>query len=85
MADKPNTLYSLFDKDKGDYLNTGLNSKTRKEAINDGIDFILSDGGTSNVSEIKRMSLKIKEMYLAGHNLFVDVHTEELVVADEDF
>lgn len=79
-------MYSLFDRDKNDYLNTGLNSPSKKEAINDGINFILSDGGNSRPSEIKRLSLKSKEMYLAGHNLFVEEHEEKLPDEfDEDF
>lgn len=71
-------MYSIFDKDKGDYLYTGLNSSSKKEAINDGIEFILSDGGTSAPSLIKRLSYANKEQYLNGHNLIVEEHSERL-------
>ncbi len=71
-------MYSLFDRDKGDYLNTGLNSKTRKQAINDGIEFLLSDGGCERPSQIRRLSLDSKEAYLRGNDLFLEEHSEKL-------
>jgi hypothetical protein len=71
-------LYSFWDKDTQGYLNSGLNSKTKKALINDGIDFILSDGGTGARDErlIRSMSLKAKQAHLAIHNLIIEEHKE---------
>lgn len=74
-------MHSIFDNDKGDYLHAGLNSPSKKEAINDAIDFILSDGGTSAPSLIRRLSYANKEHYLNGHNLIVEEH--EMPLPDE--
>lgn len=77
-------MHSIFDKDKGDYLYTGLNSPSKKEAINDGIEFVLSDGGTSAPSLVRRFSYVNKEHYLNGHNLIVEEHLERLPDEFED-
>lgn len=76
--------FSIFDSETGCHLHTGLNSKNRKDAINDGVDYILSDGGTEAPSRVKRMNLKDKEGYLAGHNLTIEEHTKRLPDEDDD-
>lgn len=77
-------LYSIYDLETKRHLSTGLNSPSKKDAINDGIDYILSDGGSEAPSKIKRMSLVNKQSYLEGHNLIVEEHAERLS-EDDDF
>lgn len=70
-------FYSLLQE--GSYLETGKNSKTKKEAINDGIDYLTSDGSCSNPSKLKRMSLGDKELYLnMSGGITVEEHGERL-------
>lgn len=69
---------------EGDHLETGKNSKTKKEAINDAIDYLLSDGGSTAPSKVRRMSLKDKEDYLGSFDIYIDAHAERLPDETED-
>lgn len=70
--------FSVFDTDTKDYLHSGRNSKTKKEAINDGVEFILGGGDIMNPSQIRRMSLKRKEVFLRAERLIVEEHDEKI-------
>lgn len=75
------TYFSLFQE--GDYLETGKNSKTKKEAINAAVDYVTGSNMCSAPSKLKRMSLQDKEAHLsAAFDIEVDEHSEPL--PDED-
>jgi len=79
-------MFSLFDKQTGDYKSTGLNSKTKEEAINDGMDLIYgSESGLSkkDLKTAHSSTLKEKELLLMSHDIIVDEHGEEII--EEDF
>jgi hypothetical protein len=76
---KQKTYFSLFQEN--DYLETGINSKTRKEAIKAGIDYVKVD--STAPSRLERMSLKDKESYLKGMNIIVEEHNEQIEEVEE--
>ena len=69
-------FFSIYDKQTGTYLETGLNSSSKKEAINDCIDYLIGGDTFSSPSRIKRMSLKHKEAEINTHDFFVEEHEE---------
>lgn len=71
---KKKIYFSLFQE--GSYLATGLNSPSKKEAINAGIDYVKID--STAPSRLERMSLKDKEDYLGGMGIIVDEHEEKM-------
>jgi hypothetical protein len=71
---KKKTYFSLLQE--GDYLASGMNSTTRKDAINAGIDYVKID--STAPSRLERMSLKDKEGYLGGMGIVVDEHEEKI-------
>jgi hypothetical protein len=75
--------YSLFQE--FGYLSTGLNSKTKEQAVEDGINYSLSDLGLSEKGEreIRFLTLEQKINYLsASANIEVREH-EELILEEE--
>ncbi|MBP7845849.1 MAG: hypothetical protein KA007_00225 [Candidatus Pacebacteria bacterium] len=68
--------YSIYDKQTGCLLETGLNSKSKKEAINECIDYLIGSNSFTAPSRIKRMSLKHKEAEINTHDFFVEEHKE---------
>lgn len=78
-------FFSIHDKQTGTYLETGLNSPSKKEAINDCIDYLIGGDTFSSPSRIKRMSLKDKEAEINTHDFFVEEHeVREKSYFDED-
>lgn len=72
------TYFSLFQED--DYLATGLNSETKKEAVEAGIDYALSDLSLSKKERnlVLALSTEEQENYLmASANIRVDEHEEK--------
>ncbi len=67
-------FFSIFDKQTGTLLETGLNSPSKKEAINDCIDYLIGGDTFSSPSRIKRMSLKHKEAEINTHDFFIEEH-----------
>lgn len=63
--------YSIFDGQ--DYLYTGLNSETRRECIEDGIDFVFED--SEEKETIKKSSIGTKEVFL--NNAGYEIHSHE--------
>lgn len=76
--------YSLFQE--GDYLATGLNSKTKEEAVNQGVEFIIGEDNEFSSAEqkkIREMPLGDKELFLAGcRDIVVEEH-ENLIEEGE--
>ena len=73
-------MFSLFDEQTGDYKSTGLNSTTKEEAINDGIDFIYGEGCGLSKKDLKTVhssTLREKELLLMSHDIIVEEHEEE--------
>lgn len=79
MKQKKQTYFSLFQET--DYLETGLNSKTRKEAILAGIHYVKID--STAPSRLERMSLKDKEGYLSAIGIIVDEHEDKKEISEE--
>lgn len=76
--------YSLFQD--GDYLATGLNSKTKEEAVNEGVEFIIGEDNEFSSAEqkkIRKMTLEDKELFLAWcRDIVVEEH-EKLIEEGE--
>jgi len=67
--------YSIYDKQCGRYLGTGLNSQTRQIAIQEGINYILSDLDDTvyeDDDKIRQSSYREKEQFLEGHELIIE-------------
>lgn len=75
---KTKTYFSIFDKQSKAYINSAMNCKSKKEAINQGIESALSGGDITNPSEIRRMSLKKKEEFLNYERYSLKEHTEKI-------
>lgn len=69
-------MYSVYSKETQTHLSTGLNSSTRKEAINDAIDLLAID--STSPSRLKRMSLKDKENYLNYFEYVIEEHEQPI-------
>lgn len=73
------TYFSLFQE--GSYLYTGRNSKTKKEAVESGIDYAMSDIPLSKKEQrlILELTTEEQERYLEGSTgIIVDEHEELL-------
>lgn len=66
--------FSLFQEN--DYLETGKNSKNRKEAILAGINYVKND--STAPYRLERMNLKDKEAYLSSMGIIIDEHNEPI-------
>lgn len=71
--EKKYKYYSLYDKQTDRYLSIGLNSTSKEEAIEDGIEYILSEPGEDD-DEIKKMNLEDKESFLNSSEIEVEGH-----------
>lgn len=71
-------LYSVYDEQTGQYLNTGRNSATRDEAINDAFEYYIGAGELSSedMETVKKYDLKAKESLLVGVELVIEEHEE---------
>lgn len=65
--------YSIFDGE--DYLNTGRNSQTREQCIQDGIDFVF-EGSEEVIAE--GTSIQSKEILLNNAGYTIVEHQEEI-------
>jgi len=81
---KKKEYWSLWDKEIKDYMMTGSNSKTEKEAIEDGFSFILEDlqnTGDATEKELKKlekMKLKEKKDFIKSFGIVPDKHEGKL-------
>lgn len=77
--------YSVFDFDRNQYFETGKNSKTREEAVNEVLAFLLEGGESSDkeIDAILSKPLEFKEKLLKSYNTRVDEH-EKPEPDDED-
>lgn len=72
--------YSIFDGQ--DYLYTGLNSKTRRECVEEGVEFVFED--SEEKDRIINSSVGTKEVFLNDAGYTVHKH-EEPIAKDEDY
>lgn len=73
-------MFSLYDQQTGEYKATGLNSKTKEEAINDGMDLIYGqECGLSkkDLDKVHSSTLREKELLLMSHDIIVEEHGQE--------
>ena len=73
------TYFSLFQED--DFLYSGRNSATKKQAIDAGVDYVLSDNSNTEKEnkQILALSDERKESWLNGAaNITVEQHEEEM-------
>ena len=68
--------YSIWDNDGGAYINTGLNSETREECINDGVGLLMEGMETKDRNILKKSDLGAKEKFLNAHSYYIHSHDE---------
>lgn len=71
-------FYSIWDKQTGRFLNSGLNSNSKDKAIEAGIEYIISgDEDNSDTKKIKNMSIQDKENFLGASELEIQGHNNK--------
>jgi hypothetical protein len=71
-------FFSIWDNETKNYMNTGLNSSSEQEAVEDIFEYLFEGVEDANKSFLKDWSFRTKKDYILGHFFEIHQHTEEI-------
>jgi hypothetical protein len=71
-------FFSIWDNETKNYMNTGLNSSSEQEAVEDIFEYLFEGVEDANKSFLNDWSFRTKKDYILGHFFEIHQHTEEI-------